>query len=79
MIGSLLGRGGTTLSELQMISATSIKISQRGEFVAGTNNRVVTITGTTNNCQTAQFLISQKLSQTHVNGGKGSGGGGDGV
>lgn len=46
-IGAILGRQGSRLSEIQKISKTRIRISQRGNFIPGTNNRVVTITGST--------------------------------
>lgn len=62
MIGSILGRGGRTLTELQMLSGTRIRISQRGDFMPGTRSRVVTIRGPT--AQTvwqAQYMISQRM------------------
>ena len=62
MIGSVLGRGGQTLTELQMLSGTRIRISQRGEYMPGTRSRIVTIRGPT--AQTvwqAQYMISQRI------------------
>lgn len=62
MIGSVLGRGGQTLTELQMMSGTRIRISQRGEYMPGTRSRIVTIRGPT--AQTvwqAQLMISQQI------------------
>jgi hypothetical protein len=62
LIGSILGRGGRTLNELQMQSNTRIRISQRGEYVPGTRNRVVTIRGPTAACVSlAQYLMSQRM------------------
>ena len=62
LIGSILGRGGRTLNELQMHSNTRIRISQRGEYVPGTRNRVVTIRGpTAHSVSLAQFLMSQRM------------------
>lgn len=62
LIGSILGRGGSTLNELQMQSNTRIRISQRGEFVPGTKNRIVTIRGPTAQSVTvAQMLMSQRM------------------
>lgn len=61
-IGSILGRGGKTLTELQALSQTKIRISQRGVFVPGTQNRIVTITGnTTQDVEHAQHLVNQRL------------------
>jgi predicted RNA-binding protein YlqC (UPF0109 family) len=62
MIGSILGRGGKTLSDLQVQSGTRIRISQRGEYMPGTRNRLVTIRGATpENVSLAQYLMSQRM------------------
>lgn len=62
LIGSILGRGGSTLNELQLHSNTRIRISQRGEYVPGTRNRIVTIRGqTAHSVSLAQFLMSQRM------------------
>lgn len=62
MIGSILGRGGRTLSELQAQSGTRIRISQRGEYLPGTRNRIVTVRGpTAQSVSLAQHLMSQRM------------------
>ncbi|CAJ1953730.1 unnamed protein product [Cylindrotheca closterium] len=62
MIGSILGRGGRTLNELQVHSNTRIRISQRGEYMPGTRNRIVTIRGpTSQSVSFAQHLINQQM------------------
>jgi len=62
LIGSVLGRGGKTLNELQLHSNTRIRISQRGEYVPGTKNRIVTIIGqTVQSVSLAQYLMSQRM------------------
>jgi RNA-binding protein Nova len=62
LIGSILGRGGRTLNELQMHSNCRIRISQRGEYVPGTRNRIVTIRGpTSQSVSIAQYLMSQRM------------------
>jgi RNA-binding protein Nova len=62
LIGSILGRGGSTLNELQLHSNTRIRISQRGEYVPGTRNRIVTIRGqTAHSVSLAQYLMSQRM------------------
>lgn len=64
MIGSILGRGGRTLNELQMISGTRIRISQRGDYVPNTPRdlRIVTIRGPTSQAVwQAQYVISQRI------------------
>lgn len=62
MIGSILGRGGRTLNELQVQSGTRIRISQRGEYLPGTRNRIVTVRGPTEqSVSLAQFLMNQRM------------------
>ncbi|KAL7546142.1 hypothetical protein ACHAWF_009482 [Thalassiosira exigua] len=62
-VGSILGRGGKTLAELQGLSRTRIRISQRGDFVPGTRDRVVTISGSTaRDVEHARRLLSQRLA-----------------
>lgn len=62
MVGSILGRGGQTLNELQMLSGTRIRISQRGEYMPGTRSRIVTVRGTTAQAVwQAQYMMSQRI------------------
>mmetsp|Transcript_19665 Transcript_19665/g.42154 ORF Transcript_19665/g.42154 Transcript_19665/m.42154 type:complete len:595 (+) Transcript_19665:456-2240(+) len=63
-IGSILGRGGKTLTEIQGLSQTKIRISQRGDFIPGTqNHRVVFITGdTAENVRHAEQLVNKRLA-----------------
>mmetsp|Transcript_15530 Transcript_15530/g.32100 ORF Transcript_15530/g.32100 Transcript_15530/m.32100 type:complete len:682 (-) Transcript_15530:48-2093(-) len=62
MIGSILGRAGRTLNELQALSGTRIWISQRGEYIPGTRNRIVTVRGPTAHAiWQAQMLINQQI------------------
>jgi KH domain len=62
MIGSILGRGGRTLSELQMLSGTRIRISQRGEYMPGTRSRIVNIRGpTAQSVWQSQYIMSHRV------------------
>lgn len=62
LVGSILGRGGRALNDLQIHSNTRIRISQRGEYVPGTRNRIVMIRGPTAQSVTlAQYLMSQRM------------------
>lgn len=64
MVGAILGKRGQTLIELERQSGTKIKISQRGEFIPGTNNRIVTISGPSNeSIASAKSLIAQQLAR----------------
>lgn len=62
IVGAILGPGGKSLVEIQHISGTTIQISKKGNYVPGTRNRVVTITGLPSGISTAQFLIEQRIS-----------------
>lgn len=62
MIGSILGRGGSTLTELENMSGTRIRASQRGDFVPGTRSRIVKIKGpSAQSVWQAQFMMSQRM------------------
>ena len=43
-------------------SGARIQISKKGEFIPGTRNRKVTITGSQAATQAAQYLISQRIT-----------------
>ena len=63
LVGIILGKGGKTLNEFMQFSNAVITISHKGEFITGTTNRKVVITGDPTSVQTAYFLISQKIMQ----------------
>ncbi|XP_054855589.1 RNA-binding protein Nova-2 [Eublepharis macularius] len=62
LVGAILGKGGKTLVEYQELTGARIQISKKGEFIPGTRNRKVTITGTPAATQAAQYLISQRVT-----------------
>lgn len=63
-VGAIIGRNGATINEMQAVSGVSIKVSGRDDVVAHTKHRKVTLTGTPEAVQVAQFLVSQKVSQS---------------
>lgn len=63
-IGAIVGRGGKTITDIQQTSGVRIKISDRGDFIAGTTNRKVSITGTADGVRLAQQLVTQKVNQS---------------
>ncbi|KAL2621058.1 hypothetical protein R1flu_001263 [Riccia fluitans] len=63
-VGAIVGRGGKTIAEIQLASGVRIKISERGDFVAGTKHRKVTIAGTAEGVRMAQHLLTQKVQQS---------------
>ncbi|TMW80970.1 protein BTR1-like [Solanum lycopersicum] len=44
-VGLVLGRNGRSIIEISQLSGARIKISDRGDFLSGTSDRKVTITG----------------------------------
>nr|XP_008375628.2 protein BTR1 isoform X2 [Malus domestica] len=61
-IGLVLGRGGRTIAEISQGSGAKIKISDRGDFMSGTTDRKVTITGSQRAIRAAESMIMQKVS-----------------
>jgi hypothetical protein len=58
-IGRLVGKAGSILSDIMSSTKASIKISQKGEFVQGTNYRIVTVTGYPPNVAMAMQRIQE--------------------
>lgn len=65
-VGIIVGRGGKTISDIQQISGVRIKVSDRGDFVEGTTDRKVTITGSADCVYIAQQLLTQKIQQSSI-------------
>ncbi|XP_057471658.1 protein BTR1-like isoform X2 [Actinidia eriantha] len=61
-IGFVVGRGGRYLMEINQVSGARIKISDRGDFISGTEDRKVTITGTQRAVRIAEVMISEKIA-----------------
>ena len=66
LIGAVLGKGGKTINEFMQYSGARIQVSQKGEFVPGTSNRKVVITGDFTSAQVAHFLITQRIQQVEA-------------
>ena len=43
--GSIIGRGGSVINQLNQMTGAKIKVSQNGEFFPTTNDRVLAISG----------------------------------
>ncbi|WFD01274.1 PAB1 binding protein [Malassezia yamatoensis] len=66
LVGCIIGKGGQKINEIRQLSASHIKIMERGAGVAagGTGSeRLVTITGPPPNIQMAVTLLYQRLEQ----------------
>ncbi|XP_059628381.1 protein BTR1-like [Cornus florida] len=61
-IGIVVGRGGRNLMEISQYSGARIKISNRGDFMSGTTNRKVTITGSQKAINLAEAMILHKVA-----------------
>ncbi|BBN68824.1 hypothetical protein to TOMV RNA 1L long form [Prunus dulcis] len=61
-IGLVVGRGGRTIMEISQASGARIKISDRGDFMSGTTDRKVTITGSQRAIRAAESMILQKVA-----------------
>ena len=71
MGGAIIGPGGSRIRRIRMDSKANIKIA---EAVEGTEERVITISGTERNIQTAQYLLQQCVREFAGTSGAGSGG-----
>ncbi|XP_061363793.1 protein BTR1 isoform X1 [Gastrolobium bilobum] len=61
-IGLVVGRGGRNIMDISQISGARIKISDRGDYISGTTDRKVTITGSQRAIRTAESMILQKVA-----------------
>lgn len=63
LVGAILGPQSSKLGEIIQLSGAKVQVSKWGEYVEGTNNRLVTIVGTPACAQTAHTLIIHRLKQ----------------
>ncbi|XP_057422862.1 protein BTR1 isoform X2 [Lotus japonicus] len=61
-VGLVVGRGGKNIMDISQISGAKIKISDRGDYISGTTDRKVTITGSQRAIRTAESMIVQKVA-----------------
>ncbi|KAK7277263.1 hypothetical protein RIF29_18414 [Crotalaria pallida] len=61
-IGFVVGRGGRNLMEISQTSGARVKISDRGDYISGTTERKVTITGSQRAIRTAESMILKKVA-----------------
>lgn len=58
LAGSIIGKGGQRIRQIRLDSGAQIKID---EELPGTNERIITITGTADQTQNAQFLLQKSV------------------
>lgn len=61
MINSVLGVGASLVSELMQTTNTRIQLSGKGDYIPGTYNRKLTITGPILSVQSAHLMIMQNI------------------
>lgn len=61
-IGIIVGRAGRTITEISQATGARIKISDRGDFMSGTSDRKVTITGSQRSISAAEAMIMEKVA-----------------
>ncbi|GAB2286908.1 Protein btr1 [Dionaea muscipula] len=61
-VGLVVGRGGRNIMEISQVSGARVKISDRGDFMSGTSDRKVTITGSQRAIRAAESMIMQKVA-----------------
>ncbi|XP_010067198.1 protein BTR1 isoform X5 [Eucalyptus grandis] len=61
-IGLVVGRGGRNIMDISQATGARIKISDRGDFMSGTTDRKVTITGSQRAIRAAETMIMQKVA-----------------
>jgi hypothetical protein len=74
--GRVIGRGGSVINEIRQQSGARVEM---GQSDPSNPYRVVTISGTPEQNQMAQYLISMKMAEGQQEGGGGGGGGGGGM
>lgn len=61
LVGAMLGRQGENVNEIQARTNTRITVSQRNEFVSGTRDRIVTISGNPDDCDEARKMLADRI------------------
>jgi len=67
MVGTILGKGGQTIIEFGRSTGARLQFAGKEDFVPGTTNRILTITGgTMQQIQNAYALVDERLSQVEA-------------
>ncbi|KAE8782655.1 hypothetical protein D1007_43921 [Hordeum vulgare] len=67
-VGDVISRAGRTIKEIKQVSGAWITISPEGEFMPGTCDREVFITGTSEAIRAAEAMIMRRVSVASGNG-----------
>jgi len=63
-VAAIVGKYGQHLAEIRNTSGAKVAISQKGELVPNTNDRLVTVSGTVQSIHMAHILILQRLQES---------------
>ena len=72
--GSVIGKGGSTITEFQTQSSARIQLSRNREFFPGTAERILLLSGTINAILTALHLLISKIQADEESSGNGTAG-----
>ncbi|KAF6205370.1 hypothetical protein GE061_019541 [Apolygus lucorum] len=67
LIGCIIGKGGTKIAEIRQISGAMIRISNCEEREGGSTDRTITISGSSDAVQLAQYLINMSVELQKAN------------
>ena len=62
MVGAIIGKGGAKINEIRQLSGSVIKINEPQD---NSNERLVTITGTSECNQMALYMLYSRLGEYH--------------
>ncbi|KAL8440723.1 hypothetical protein Emag_007790 [Eimeria magna] len=62
VVGAVIGKSGRCVSEVMKQSGARVQVSQKGDFVPGTTDRKVTISGSVAAVHNAHILLLQRVS-----------------
>mmetsp|Transcript_23620 Transcript_23620/g.40145 ORF Transcript_23620/g.40145 Transcript_23620/m.40145 type:complete len:140 (+) Transcript_23620:1252-1671(+) len=62
MVGAIVGKGGLVLKTIIANTGASIKVSQKGEYIPGTNDRSITIEGSQQQIHNAHAEIMYRMT-----------------
>eukprot|EP01068_Selenidium_serpulae_P001859 Selendium_serpulae@DN2001_c0_g1_i1.p1 len=62
LVGSVIGRNGSNLTQIAEHAGAKITVSQKNDFYPGTSNRTLTIKGTVHQVHGAHILLIQRLN-----------------
>lgn len=61
VVGALIGKSGRHVSEMMKQTGARVQISQKGDFVPGTTNRKIVISGSVGAVHNAHILLLQRI------------------